>query len=466
MRRLLVATFILALFVSLSAQAQESAFDAAQPGNLPIQGFQMNLLLGSDLLPDQTDNSSMSAWPKIGLQPTYAIGRFSCGLDLSARFIINSSSSSPFSFYKADWVPDEGRSFLDVYLPKILYLRYGSPEEDLFHFGLGPIEDLSLGDGLIVSGYSNTRLLPKTRFSGLQFGLDGSLVNFPYIGVEGMVGNLARADIVAGRAYLRPLAFLDSINLKDLQVGATIAIDRSPLQWVDEADLVSYPQNEMIYVCGADLRTPILKTDPFAISAFADWAIEPNQSQGLAVGFEMKIIRFVNFGAQVRYLQEGFIPAYFNSSYDLYRVERFSYMKNSAPGQFISAWASHLGFSLFRDLVSFDLAMDGRFASIPGVETDNSGNYPHIKANLAFQNDLIEGFALELAYEKYFIGRSGKSFWDLSDLSDARIDLFASYEINGAVLKLNWAYGWNPILDTWDTFTGISATIRFLDKVI
>jgi len=463
MRRFFVTLCVL-MFTSLCVWPQGKTVTGSAPEDTPLQGFQMNVIFGSDLLADPSDSSSLASWAKIGVQPSYAFDRFSCSLDLAVRFIVDANSDIPFSFYSADWVPSEDRTFLDVYLPKILYLGYGSRGKDSFFFSAGRIDDLTLGDGLIVSDYGNTDFLPKQGITGLRLGLDGSLAGFPYVGLEAMTGNLARVDVLAGRVYVRPLAFLGSSVTKDSQIGATVAIDRSPLRWLDDDSLSAYPSEEPIVFYGIDLHVPVMKSDPFTVSVSGDWALEPNGAQGIAFGLETKIVRFVNFGAQTRYFQEGFIPSYFDSVYDFYRAERFAYMMNSEPGQFVSGWASHIGFSFVKDLIAIDLAADGRFAAIPGEATDNSGCYPHLKGSVVLLDGLLDGFSLNFAYEKFFIGRDGKWAWDVSDLQEARLGFGASYKREGLNLYISWVYGWDPLEDSLNTCAGISVTIRLTDQ--
>jgi hypothetical protein len=141
-------------------------------------------------------------------------------------------------------------------------------------------------------------------------------------------------------------------------------------------------------------------------------------------------------------------------------------MTSSEPGRFYSAWASHLGFAFAKDRVNLDLAFDGRFAAIPGIATENNGQYPHVKCSLAIQNALFEGFSLNFDYEKFFVGRTNAWAWDVRNVEGTRLGLKAMYDMGEVAVGLNWANGWDPIRNKIDTFAGLAATVRILDSTL
>ena len=95
----------------------------AQQGMNPSFGIIANL--GTDLLPDPGDPSKFESWSKIGMQPEFSIGKFGIGLDLLFRFKLGTGSNTSLEIYEPDWIPQQGQNIFDVYLPKILYIRYG-----------------------------------------------------------------------------------------------------------------------------------------------------------------------------------------------------------------------------------------------------------------------------------------------------------------------------------------------------
>jgi len=433
---------------------------AAQETGTPSPGFSAGLNLGSDLLPTGA-GGALESWSKLGFQPDLSIGKFGVGLDFTIRFKLYPNGATPIEIYSPDWIPAGGQTIFDVYLPKIMYVRYGLRGVDPIFVKLGSISDFSLANGLVISDYANTRFLPDTRIFGLQAGLDGAAFKFPFLGLEALTGNISKLDVVGGRVYIRPLAFFGNGIPGRIQIGATAVVDQNPLLYIPTGDLGSYPASKLIYVLGADVTVPVMTGDLLSLTIFAEGAQEMNGAMGAIGGLRGKLIGIVKYGAQVRYLQEGFIPTYFDANYDLYRADRFKYIENTVPGSFTPGWLANIGFTLFNNLFVFDATLDGPFAAIPLAATSNSGEYPHLKGSLLLKDGLIGGLSFEGGYEKYFIGRAKPFLQDVIDPTDAVIGLAVHYKTGATVLTLNYAYRWDPSIDDWDVSSSLSASVRF-----
>ncbi|HWR11403.1 MAG TPA: hypothetical protein VN445_06255 [Rectinemataceae bacterium] len=460
MKRLSLFFVIIVLLLPLSAQ------EAGNSGD----GFSAGLNLGSDLLPDPNDPTVITSWSKLGFQPDLAMGKLGIGLDLTFRFKLYPDGSTPFVLYTPDWIPMNGQTVFDVYLPKIMYLRYGKRGIDPLYVKLGSISDFGLANGLIVSDYANTKFLPQTRLFGLQAGVDGALFKVPYFGVEALTGNLANLDVIGGRVYIRPLAFMDASILGRIQIGGTAVVDRDPLIYTTDAEIIasSYPATKLIYVYGADVTVPVVTGDVFSLTAFVEGAREMNGAMGAITGVGGKLIGFISYGAQIRYLQEGFIPTYFDNNYDLYRAERFDYIESTVPGNFTAGWLANLGFDLFNKKLQFSALLDGPFAPIPVTASDNSAAYPHLKGRLSLGEGMIGGLSFDGSYEKYFLGRQAPFFEDLIDPMDAAIGFGVNYKTGATVLTLAYRYSWNPskvnddsTVGGFDVSSSLSASVRF-----
>ncbi len=452
MKRFLVILAVVVLIAPLAAQEG--------PGSGPE--FSATLLLGSDLLPSASDPTKLESWSKLGFQPDLSLGKFGIGLDLTFRFQIYPDASTPLLVYEPDWVPQAGQTIFDVYLPKIMYVRYGLRGIDPYYIKLGSIDDFSLGNGLIVSDYANTRFLPDLRIFGLQFGLDGSVFKFPYLGIEALTGNLARMDVIGGRIFTRPLAFLGETLPAKLQLGFTGVLDRDPLVYTDAADLVLYPAADLVYVIGADLSLPVLSSEVVSLNAFVEGARQPSGALGFITGVGGRLIGFINYGAQIRALQGGFIPSYFDSNYDFYRDERAEYVLSlGSPGAFKLGWLAKLGFRLFKEALELNIQVDGPFAPKPSLATDDSGAYPHIKGGVILAEGLLPGIFLSGGYEKYFVGRKTTFFKDLLDPEDAVIGMSINYKTGATVLTLSYIYSWDPTAGDFNVSSSLSASVRF-----
>jgi len=445
-----------------SQSAPKTADATVEPVSTAPQSrfaFTAGVALGSDVILSGA-NGAPENWTKLSFQPDLSFGKIGLGFDFPVHFMMYpADSNEAIEIYKGDWVPENGRTFLDVYLPKIMYVRYGQKGEDPFFAKLGSIDDLSLGDGFIMSDYSNMLFMPDQRIFGLDLGLDGTLFQFPYIGIETIVGNLARFDVMGARAYGRPLIDTDIPILKNLQVGATFVGDTNPYLYYGSSGSAS-----PIAAYGADILVPILGAQAFSLSAFTDLAFDPNASAGWMLGTGGRIIGIFTYGAQLRILQDGFIPSYFDATYDLYRAERYDAMQLAHGNNFTPGWYASLGTSLLSDKLVFNVALDGPFAApavVANLATASQTDYPHLRGVLKLaQIDSIPVY-FDAFYDKYYIGAIQGFFPDLVNPTDAVIGLDINYKTGAAVLTLAYDAKWNPSTSTFEVTSSLQAAVKF-----
>jgi hypothetical protein len=444
MRTFIAAIMILAL--SGSAFAQDSG-----EAKKPFFAFKGGIDMGTDSLPTGVvvdGKAGMESWTRFGFQPDLSFGPFGIGIDLTMRFKFFPDPNDPnkaIDIYKGDWVPDylgNGKSLLDLYLPKLLYVRYGLKGEDPLFVKLGSIDDLSLGNGFIVSNYSNMQFMPDQRIFGLDAGIDGAMFKFPFVGFEALTGNLAQLDVVGGRVFVRPFVATDIPILKNMQLGATIAMDTKPDLYASIGSLTS----KTVSVYGGDVMVPILGGKALSLAAFGDLAFEPNNTMGAMLGFGGRLMSIFTYGAQLRLLQDGFIPSYFDANYDLYRAAKFKYMQLSSSGDINLGWYSSLGTSFFEDKLVFIASLDGPFKAIPAVASANpaQADYPHAKVVLRLDEGLIGSIFFDASYEKYFIGMENSFFSDLIDPTNAAIGLAVNYQTGASLLSLKYDVRYDP----------------------
>lgn len=426
-------------------------------GGAPGPGFNFAAGLGTDLLPNPS-TGNLESWSKLAFQPELSIGKFGIGLDLMLRFKLASDGSTGFQIYEPDWIPQNGKTIFDVYLPKILYVRYGTQWEDPFYIKMGSISDFTLGNGLIINNYSNMQFLPTRRIFGIQAGLDGSLFGVPYIGVEALTGNVTKLDVIGGRVYVKPLAFMSKSFLGRLQVGATGVYDKDPLIYTGSP--YSSVATRPIYVVGADVTLPLIQSPVFSLTPFAEGAREMNSAMGAIAGIRGNILKFLAYGAQFRYFQDDFIPSYFDANYDRYRADRFVYIEthNPAGSNYNPSWLGMLGFDLFKSTLSFRASFDAPFSWVPATPSDNSADYPHVVGTLNLARGLIPNVSIAAKYEKFFLGKTsgGNVLSDLIDLTNASIGMTVSYKAGSAIVGMNYSYIWNPTKSSFDVVSSLS----------
>ncbi|KGE71348.1 hypothetical protein [Spirochaeta lutea] len=475
MKQRIVTVLIGTLFFCLATVPLVSQDEAGSPD----LGLGMDLALGTSTFTNPSTGQQEN-WQTLGLKPDLAIGKFGIGLDITLNYRFTTSEGEPgFEVRKEDWVPSEeaGTTFLDLYLPLFNYIRWGVKGEPLYA-KIGGIEDGLLGNGFILGGFSNTLHRPDNRLVGLSFDLDGNLFGFPYVGLETFVSNLAAFDLMGGRFYTRPLAWLNVPVLNTMQLGFTLVADRDPFffdrldykevaaasetaptyRYPDYQDYVESKENlpDPASMWGFDLRVPILGSQAISLAAFTDLVKQPSGT-GFMIGFGGQAFSLLNFGAQVRVLGENFLPVYFDGNYDLYRVDKYRILtgEETVPGY--EGWFATLGLDVLEGMVVFNASLEGPFKPDPDVLFLN----PTLKGHLSVSPELLAGFSLNGHYEK-------KGITDIADLispENAVIGLSVGYQTGPAIISLVYDLKYNPVTaegaDPWKVTSSIETTLTF-----
>jgi hypothetical protein len=441
--RVVATAALLVLLVAGGAFAQEG-------GKAGGFDFGLNIGIGADSF---FIDSQYVTYQKITLSPDLAFGKFGIGLELTLHYTFSDEPGIEPVKVEGDWTPGPGQTILDVYLPKFKYIRYGFKGDPLY-VKLGSIEDGTLGNGFIMNNYDNTLFLPGRRIFGLALDLDGALFKFPYVGLETFVGNVARFDVIGSRLYVRPLAFLNWPIIRNLQVGGTFAADTDPGLYT-----AGSPDLEPVILYGADLRLPILTSQIANLAVFSDMAfLSNNDSVGNMVGFGGRLFGFLLYGAQVRFLGEGFVPVYFDSTYDLFRKDQHDVATGIKPLAAYTGWLGSLGFSLFTDLLVFNVSVDGPFQS--SRDKTQYLDWPHLFAQFIVGKGLIPNLSLEASYDKRSLGADQGFFKDLFNATYAAIQGRLNYSIGAAVLSLVYSISKDPVTGDWVTHSGIESAIQ------
>ncbi|MFW5689338.1 MAG: hypothetical protein ACOC3H_02690 [bacterium] len=442
----------------------------AQEGAPTGPDFGLGVTIGSQSFPnpdyDGSDDSDQTiTYQSLGLQPDIGIGPFGLGLDLTLNYRFTGGSGNEFEVRSEDWVPTEETSFLELYLPKLRYVRWRTKGEP-FYVLLGSVDNAVLGNGYILGGYTNTQYVPQQRLFGMSLDLDGALFGFPYVGIETFAGNLAAFDLIGGRLYVRPLAGTEVPIVRNLQLGATIVADRMPFYFAEDNENASIPtllpagtdQDEAnVVIYGGDVRLPILNNPAVSLATFGDYVFQ-NESSGAMVGAGGRLFEVVTYGAQIRFVGEDFIPVYFDTSYDLFRPFKYA-VYAGVPGFSTDpylGWFASAGLSLLGDQLVFAANVDGPFGQADAGETFKQ---PHLLATLAVGEGLLGGFSLEASYDK-------KGIDDLADLispEDAVIGARVNYRIENATISLVYDLQHNPFpepgADQWIVTSKIESAI-------
>jgi hypothetical protein len=438
--KIIILMTVFSLFVPLISV---SAQDTEGPG----ADFGLGLLLGVETFDPVDGSTEPETFQTLAISPDLAIGDFGIGLDLVLhyRFVSpESNDGSSFDIREEDWIPMNGQNFLELYLPKIKYLRYGYKGDQLY-VKFGQIEDASLGTGFIVNQYSNTLFQPDEKIMGLNIDIDGQLFNFPYVGIETFAGNIAHFDVFGGRIYARPLLWSAVPVIENLEWGITGVVDIDAdyrTNYFDPA-VTGVTDAAPVFIYGSDLVLPVLNFDFASLAVFADIAFQGTTS-GQMVGFGGRLIGIIPYVFQLRFLGNNFIPSYFNNSYDLYRGIEYAVFNSGATTVIPSSvsWLATTGVSILDDMLVLTATLDGPFAPIPtdGTENNNFVEYPHLYANFLINEGLIPDFSLSASYDKKYI----TDIADLISAENALINMAINYNAGAAVITLSYDLKYAP----------------------
>ncbi|ADK81474.1 hypothetical protein [Sediminispirochaeta smaragdinae] len=438
---------LLAVF-PLAAQSDENQA-TIQEGEHPAFHFQTTIALGAKTFNEEDGEVTYSM---ISFTPDLSFGKVGIGLDLTLHY----QSADGFEVREEDWVPKDGKSFLDLYLPIFRYVRYGEKGDDLYA-KIGTIEDGTLGNGFIMRNYSNALFLPEQRIVGLALDIDGRLFNFPYIGLETFTGNLARFDVFGTRLYARPLAATELPLLNNLQIGVSYAADFDP-----EAnyDFTVYTDSDTVSMFDVDFQQPLLTGDLATLVLFGDVALQTGDDDphsGAMTGFGGTLWGFLQYGFSLLFLGDNFVPFYFDATYDLYREAKYAIYSGELESDGYNGWMTVVGFSFLGDMLAFSTTVDGSFAPDNSTEDTKLLTYPHLRGTLSVGEGLLPGFFFDAFYDKRYIN----SFDDFGDPENATIGAEVNYKTGPAVITLGYNLRYVPEDGSWETSSSLTSSISF-----
>lgn len=220
---------------------------------------------------------------------------------------------------RRDW--DEPQDYTRL----VRYIRYGNKREPLYVLA-GQLWGASVGHGTLVSRYSNSLSLDHPK-AGLAMD-----VNTDWAGVETLTDWVGNPTLMAARAYVRP--FGDTPILRGFAIGFSGATDRSapvgvsyPLQSDAQGNPMGLNERS-IYALGVDTEFEVLRNSFISLIPYADF----NRIAGAGNGVHTGILADVHFPIPVlevglqakleyRMMQAGYIPEYFDQTYDIGRVQ-------------------------------------------------------------------------------------------------------------------------------------------------
>jgi len=190
------------------AESAAEETPSSEQGTKKSRPYGMGLGLGSVTIDGKIYN-------QIALRPEFKFGKL--GISLDVAFYMDENGN----IRKNEW--DEFSDYLD----KVYYVRWGQ-QGDPFFAKVGALDNVSLGYGILINGYSNTTEYPQVRKVGVHTGMQGSKM-----GWEAFMANVKEITgpgLMAGRFTYKP------INKLPLVFGTTVVADVFPYKGLPDAD--------------------------------------------------------------------------------------------------------------------------------------------------------------------------------------------------------------------------------------
>jgi len=146
---------------------------------------------------------------QIALRPDISLGKLGVGLDI----VIYMDQDG--NIRKDEW--NEAKDVID----KIMYVRWGEPGDPLY-VRVGTLENVVLGYGLFMNGYSNMMEYPSVRKTGHHIGL-----KFGNFGIENVVANYKEFSFSGESTGLGIMGLRGTFSLGKLTFGSTLVMDNN-----------------------------------------------------------------------------------------------------------------------------------------------------------------------------------------------------------------------------------------------
>jgi hypothetical protein len=275
----------------------------------------------------------------IGLGGTFSIKKVAFGLHAPLRIRVIDREDPSIDNAEAraasgdeTWYREEDWDDVSDWFRILRFFQYGNPHERVY-VRLGELVAATVGHGTIVNRYYNTLDL-NHYYMGLRTNL-----NLKGWGVEFLVNDLTYWNVLAARAYIRPLALGKKQRARILQglgFGVTYAMDHhAPTRTLPKNLPANDPGEEAFvepgsaaaWFIGLDMEWELVRKKMLGLTPYLD----VNFFRDLGAGFHLGLLTEINaaksqFTIRLEYRIAGaqYGPGYFNTMYDL---EKWSFVE-------------------------------------------------------------------------------------------------------------------------------------------
>ncbi len=161
-------------------------------------------------------------WNQIALRPVVPIGKFGVALDM----VIYMDDQG--NIRKEDWDFSSPEAGFNTIIDKIYYIRYGRPGDPVYA-RIGALDNVTLGYGILLSGYANTMEYPQDKKVGLDLRLKRSRMS-----LQGMTSDINELGGLVGVRVESPMLF-------GVPIGVSLVADRNQYLGLKDRDNDGYP---------------------------------------------------------------------------------------------------------------------------------------------------------------------------------------------------------------------------------
>ena len=224
-----------------------------------------------------------------------------------------------YSFYSGTFLTEtrKGLENLRTMFDVVRYLRYGHVN-DPFYIYFGEFQHVTMGRGLIMSGYSNRDHSNHDR-RGLHLNIVCKEKGEKLYGIETVINDFENPTILGGRLFVHPLqsSNIRRLNLNKLEIGMTELIDFDP----------DHNENPLVAM-GCDVGFPLIDAESLRLYPYNDFVLMSAKSgnefaAGNTLGFGLRISQKAFFKVEGYIFEGGFRPTLFDYNYDMDKMEMY-----------------------------------------------------------------------------------------------------------------------------------------------
>jgi hypothetical protein len=156
-------------------------------------------------------------WNQLAMRPLVPLGKFAVAFDLVVYFDAEGNVRSE------GWDFSSSKSIKNSIIDKIYYIKYGDPGSSTYA-RIGALDNIDIGYGVLVNGYSNSVLYPQDRKIGVIIEKNNQSFKF-----KGFVNDLKEnAGLYGGR--------IQNKNILGFPIGITFVSDRNQYLGLKDSD--------------------------------------------------------------------------------------------------------------------------------------------------------------------------------------------------------------------------------------